>query len=49
MNNALNAKLSKLIYTLASDDPEYLSKQVHSTVCCCWFANFIGCWTKQKV
>ena len=26
MNNALNAKLSKLIYTLASDDPEYLSK-----------------------
>lgn len=26
MNNALNAKLSKLIYALASDDPEYLSK-----------------------
>ncbi|HFC8508303.1 TPA: hypothetical protein ACFP4P_001572 [Neisseria subflava] len=26
MNNALNAKLSKLIYTLDSDDPEYLSK-----------------------
>ncbi len=26
MNNALNAKLSKLIYALASDEPEYLSK-----------------------
>ena len=26
MNNALNAKLSKLIYALASDDPEYLSQ-----------------------
>ena len=26
MNNALNAKLSKLIYALASDDPEYLAK-----------------------
>ena len=26
MNNALNAKLSKLIYALTSDDPEYLSK-----------------------
>ena len=26
MNNALNANLSKLIYALASDDPEYLSK-----------------------
>ena len=26
MNNALNAKLSKLIYALASDDPGYLSK-----------------------
>ena len=26
MNNALNAKLSKLIYALVSDDPEYLSK-----------------------
>lgn len=26
MNNALNAKLSKLIYALASDDPEYLFK-----------------------
>lgn len=26
MNNALNAKLSKLIYALASDDPDYLSK-----------------------
>ena len=26
MNNALNAKLSKLIYALASDDPEYMSK-----------------------
>ena len=26
MNNALNAKLSKLIYALASDDLEYLSK-----------------------
>ena len=27
MNNALNAKLSKLIYALASDDPEYLSNK----------------------
>ena len=26
MNNALNAKLSKLIYALASDDSEYLAK-----------------------
>jgi len=26
MNNALNAKLSKLIYALASDDPNYLAK-----------------------
>ncbi len=85
MNNALNAKLSKLIYALASDNPEYLSKAgafdrllllvrefyrmldeteglkqlvfrlyygkhyAHLTVCCCWFVNFIGCWTKQKV
>ena len=26
MNNTLNAKLSKLIYALASDDPNYLAK-----------------------
>ena len=26
MNNTLNAKLSKLIYALASDDSEYLAK-----------------------
>ena len=26
MNNALNAKLSKLIYALAFDDPNYLAK-----------------------
>lgn len=26
MNDALNAKLSRLIYVLTSDDPKYLSK-----------------------
>ena len=26
MNNTLNAKLSKLIYALASDNPNYLAK-----------------------
>ena len=45
MNNALNAKLSKLIYALASDDPNYLAK---AGVFDRLSASFIRCWTRAR-